>query len=221
MYLLEKDIEFLNDWLNQEEEVAFLLGDGPRRWIARKECTILSMPAIKTGLRTCELLPEEITAITPGNFLTGKKYDFNLWHVPSGPLPLLGTAPTVAGLSPEEYVDAAISNPWQGWEEVRTVANTKIPFFANHPGVLRLEVRIHPTVIIPMSDFQWVGNYFKISGSPADKLTEKFWKRLRQMITKVGTKIPRENKAGGKPEIIAFPQAYREIAAGRPCAINP
>ena len=220
MYLLEKDVEFLSDWLSQDEEIAFLLSNGPEQWIAQKECEILATPAIKTGLRTFELLPKEIAAITPGNFLTGKKFDFQLWHIPSGPLPLLGTASTASGLAPEAYQDEEIENPWLGWIEVRNVENSKIPFFASHPGVLRLEVRLNPTTIIPMSDFQWIGNYYRIIGSPANSLTEKFWKKLRQMATKVGNKIPRENSPGGKPEIFAFPQAYQEILAGRPCALN-
>ncbi len=42
LYLLDKDVEFLNDWINQEEEIAFLVTAGHKRWIVKKEHAMLT-----------------------------------------------------------------------------------------------------------------------------------------------------------------------------------
>ena len=69
MYLLKQDVEFLNDWLNQESDIAFLVSNGAKKWIAKKEHNIIS----DTGTQT-------------SNYIVRK---YSLWHTPSGALPLL------------------------------------------------------------------------------------------------------------------------------------
>lgn len=199
MYLLPPDIELLNNWLNQENEIAFLVADGPGKWIAQNSRTISHDIDTQVAMRG-------------HSFLRPDYVEYNLWHVPSGPLPLL-----TQGLT-----DGLIQDPWQGWTELRGGQNPRIPYFgAGHPGIIHLELKLYPSAEIPMSNFGWIGNHYRISGSAADKSTEYFWKRLRRVIKKMATQIPRANYAGGKNEIFAFPAALQDIKNGRPCALNP
>jgi len=212
MYLLDKDVEFLNDWLNQEEEIAFLISDGHKKWIAKKE--------------------HEITADI-GRQKFGDEYDFvipnfveyNLWHVPSGPLPLLDAdlGGVILKFSKDDWnEDRSVKNPWLGWSEIKTGRNSRIPYFgAGHPGVIHLELNLPHDQEIRMSNFGWIGNHYKIIGNKADQSTEKFWNKLRRMAKKVGTQISRSNHPDGKKEIYAFPTAYNDIKNGRPCCLNP
>ena len=212
MYLMKPDIEFLNDWLNQEEEIAFLLSNGDKKWIAKKQHFIL--PDIGT-----QKFGEGYDFNIP-NFV-----EYNLWHIPSGPLPFLGENKSVKLIfKKEDWKDEAyIPNPWFGWTELRTGANERIPYFgAGHPGIIHLEIKLNDDDGgIPMSGFGWIGNHYKIIGNAAEETTEKFWNRLKKMAKKVGKQIPRGNNTNCRNEIFAFPAAYAEIQNGRPCADNP
>jgi hypothetical protein len=212
MYLLDKDIEFLNDWLNQEEEMAFLISDGYKKWIAKKDRDIIA---------------------DIGTQKVGGGYDFGipnyaeyyLWHIPSGPLPLLGENKGGVKLKfdKEDWnEDGKIDNPWLGWTEIRTGVNPRIPYFgAGHPGVIHLKINLPHSREIRMSGFEWIGNHYKSIGNEAKESTEKFWSKLKSMARKIGTQIPRGNNPNGKKEVFAFPTAYEEIKNGRPCSINP
>lgn len=59
IYATDKDLQNIFSYLNDEEEVAFLVANGAGRWIARKSHDYIG------DARYC------------------------IWHVPSGPLPLL------------------------------------------------------------------------------------------------------------------------------------
>ena len=67
IYADGSDFKVIHEWLNQNEELAFIVSDGPKRW---KVTT--TIPEL-TGTRVC------------------------LWHVPSGSLPLLGPTPRHQG----------------------------------------------------------------------------------------------------------------------------
>ena len=212
MYLLDKDLEFLNDWLNQEEEIAFLVSNGHKKWIAKKEHKIFTdVGAQSFGERHKFAIPDYA--------------EYNLWHVPSGQLPLLGAneAGVKLKFNKEEWnEEGKVDNPWLGWTEIRTGANSRIPYFgAGHPGVIHLEINLPHDQEIRMSNFGWIGNHYKIIGNGAEQTTEKFWNKLRRMAKKVATQISRGNNSGQKKEIFAFPTAYEEIQNGRPCALNP
>jgi hypothetical protein len=60
MYVDNADLQQLLSWLNSDEEIAFIVSDGSKRWKA-----VPSLQKIASG-RFC------------------------IWHTPSGPLPLLG-----------------------------------------------------------------------------------------------------------------------------------
>lgn len=201
MYLLDKDIDFLNNWLNQEEEIAFLVSNGHKKWIAQKEHNIKA------------------------DIGTKKIAEYNLWHVPSGQLPLLDANKDSVKLKfgKEDWDnDGKVENPWLGWTEISTGANSRIPYFgAGHPGVIHLELNLPYDQEIRMSNFGWIGNHYRIIGNGANQSTEKFWGKLKRMAKKVATQIPRSNHPIGKKEVFAFPTAYEEIKNGRPCSLNP
>lgn len=206
MYLMKEDIACLNDWLNQENEIAFLISNGQNKWIAKERHNIIS----DLGTQNIE---HEYSSVIP-NFV-----EFNLWHVPSGSLPLLESELTETTNSSD---NGKILDPWTGWTEKRTGANSRIPYFgAGHPGIIHLEIKISENEEIPMSCFGWIGNYYKIIGNAADPTTEQFWNKLKRMIKKTGILIPRANDTKRKNEIYAFPNAYREIKNGKKCSLNP
>jgi hypothetical protein len=187
MYLYGRDVDLLLAWLNGEEEIAFLVSDGEKRWRA----------------------VAEVDRLAEG--------DYMLWHIPTGPLPLL--AEQVDGK------DGLVDSPWEGWTERRAGADPAVPYFgAGHPGTIRLAVwpnglpwqrkeRSEP--IIGLSDFQWIGNRYRIIGHPALPDTERWWKRLKRWTAKVGTIIPRKGPIDGeRKEIYAFPEALKAISEG-------
>jgi hypothetical protein len=223
MYLLDKDVEFLNDWLNQEEEIAFLISIGRRQWIAKKEHAIL--PDIGKQIWEHEEAEYEVWGNDKPDLSIPNFVEYQLWHIPSGALPLLDAnkGGVKLKLKKEDWEnEGKVDNPWLGWTEIRTGANPRIPYFgAGHPGVIHLELNLPHDNEIRMSNFGWIGNRYKIIGSAADQSTERFWNKLRRMAKKIGTQIPRSNDPNGKKEIFAFPTAYEEIRNGRPCSLNP
>ncbi|MFT3827388.1 MAG: hypothetical protein QM731_25930 [Chitinophagaceae bacterium] len=197
MYLLDKDVELLNHWLNQEEEIAFLVSNGHKEWIAQKEHSIIA----DIGKQNFG---------NKHNFAMPHYAEYNLWHVPSGPLPLLAA-----------NKDDKIDNPWLGWTENITGRNARLPYFgAGHPGVIHLEIKLPHDNEIRISGFGWIGNHYKMAGNAAAPLTEQFWNKLRRALKKFGPQIPRCNNLNGRKEVFAFPAAYEAIKKGRPCALN-
>ncbi|MES1180662.1 MAG: hypothetical protein ABUL66_02235, partial [Verrucomicrobiota bacterium] len=104
LYADEQDFSVIHDYLNQTEDIAFIVSDGSRRWRA-----VRTIPRMD-GARVC------------------------LWHIPSGQLPLLHPHPS-------KTVDS-IFDPWSGWTELRTGADSSCPYFgAGHPGIIWLNQR--------------------------------------------------------------------------------
>jgi hypothetical protein len=187
MYLLPEDVPSLLGLLNTDDDIAFLVSNGPNRWIARQE--LIHLPVGRTGL----------------------------WHIPSGPLPLLDPKPTNQVRS--------ISNPFSGWVEQRQGADPSTPYFGDHPGTLWLNVRLQGRdmgSICGLSSFEWIGNYNAAIGRPAPPQTVRWWKALQARVRKRTRRVPR--RALGltePPEIFAFPAAYRELDAGGNADMNP
>ena len=190
--------------LDADEEIAILRGDGPGRWIAQRQVPVL---------------PD------------GK---YALWHIPSGPLPLLH----------RKGGDGLIENPWAGWREEMPGAEPSTSYFgAGHPRIFSLELyrtplgkggyydavgedekrwRVPAAQVIGMSCFGWIGNRYRDIGNGSEATTEKAWKSLRSRVSKFAKKIPRWGPCdGAKGEIWAFPDALAKIGAGTPRAHNP
>jgi hypothetical protein len=186
LYVDDADLEQLMSWLNTDEEIAFIVSDGPKQWKA-----VPSLEKIASG-RYC------------------------IWHLPSGPLPLVGYG---------SIKDGQVFDPWAGWTEVRTGADPSTPYFGSHAGIIWLNA--WPTsyrndAAIGLSSFEWIGNRYRIIGKPAPEATEKWWQRLRKSVKKVARRIPRNGPCDGPYlEIWAFPSAYEAIISGVSCDSNP
>ena len=179
-YADERDFRLIREHLNQHPEIAFIVPDGKNRWRAT-----LSVP---------RLWAKSIT----------------LWHVPSGPLPLLHP--------PDGQKETPIRNPWKGWKELYPQGGG-MPYFADPPGIITIEVQPRSKDTkggVGMSTFGWIGNYFGIIGIRAKKKTEGFWKSLRSWVKENATLIPRKGRVDGPHrEIWAFPSALASFKRGR------
>jgi hypothetical protein len=187
IYATEEDLKELLNRLSAEEELAFLVSNGQRKWKAVKAL----------------------------NYETDQR--FCLWHVPSGRLPLLQLGKKDNGV---------VEDPWIGWTEERTGANSSSPYFgAGHPGIIWLNARANSRRIeggIGLSSFEWIGNRYSRIGSAAPETTEKYWKRLGRLVKKEAARIPRSGSWDGpSEEIWALPHALRSIKSGTPRDNNP
>ena len=181
IYANANDFPIILDWLNRSEDLAFIVSDGRSRWRA----------------------VESIDTLDNNRFC--------LWHVPSGPLPLLHAKPS------REV--GSIGDPWKGWQELRVGADASQPFFgAGHPGVIWLNhrpVSRRTPPAIGLSSYEWVGNRYRVIGNGADPSTEAFWRTMRRWTQKHAKKIPRKGPTDGpRAEIFAFPSALAAIEAG-------
>jgi hypothetical protein len=182
IYAVEEDMRWLFDTLSMEPEVAFLVSVSDKRWTAVKR---------KAFAGDCRI---------------------GLWHVPSGPLPLLRERG-----QPEGQIDDAFA----GWTEERTGAEPTTPYFgAGHFGVFWLNVRTagRKKGAIGLSSFEWIGNRY----ASAPESTERFWKKLARIIKKQAIRVPREGTWDGPhPEIWALPEALKHFVIGRERDANP
>jgi hypothetical protein len=188
MYLAQDDVQGVLDLLNDDPEIAFVVSNGPGEWVAKSEVVTLSLS--RTGL----------------------------WHVPSGPLPLLRP-------KPDTHTDP-LSDPWSGWIERLQGADPSTPYFGpGHPGIFWLN--LHPEgweegSFCGLSSFEWIGNHYTALGSRAAPETERWWRRLRQRIAKRTRRVPRKSLSSGEvPEIFAFDAAYCRLEAGGIADMNP
>ena len=180
MYASEDDLKWVFSILSNEEEIAFVTASGPGRWIA------IDRLDYSGDMRYC------------------------IWHIPSGPLPLL---------RPQGQADGCVKNPWQGWKEEQQGADSTVPYFGpGHPGVIWLNAKAKSKRrdnTLGLSSFEWVGNAYRLIGRPAPEHTERFWKRLGRTIKKEALRIPRMGAWNGQgPEIWALPDALSRIQQG-------
>ncbi len=207
MYVLEKDVFLINEILNQDPQIAFLICNGPKTWMARQSHNITpDIGSQPSSNGNNSKLP---------NFV-----EYALWHIPSGPLPLISD---IDDFKQTEAVRKDwVQDPWKGWTEKYLGPIHRRPYFgAGHPGIINLEIRLPLTGEIRISSFSWIGDHYKMIGIGANPATIKFWYKLRRTIKKVAKEIPRGNNPNWKKEIFAFPEAYSAIKSGNPCALNP
>ena len=188
LYLTELDASALINMLAQDPEIAFIVHAGPKQWRAIKSINSKNIEQI------C------------------------LWHVPSGPLPLL---PAIYGDPVQQVKD-----PWLGWTERRTGANPKTPYFGvGHPGIIWINIRTRgkdPGSCCGLSSFGWIGNHYKIIGNSAAPNTQAWWKSLRLRVAKLSHKVPRQKISNSLPsEIFSFPGAYILLKEGGIADANP
>ena len=187
MYLFDSDVDCLVSWLNSEDQIAYIVTNGERRWRATS---------------TVDRLAE-------GHHV--------LWHIPSGPLPLVasitgGRNKMIAdpwGGWCELRTGADPTIPWFG------SGQTGVIRLELWPNGLPWQREKSKMPMIGLSDFQWVGNHYGIIGRRAHPETERWWRRLQRWVKKTGTRITREGPINiGRTEIYAFPAALKAISQG-------
>ncbi len=188
LYLFGDDSDALRKMLNDDPEAAFIVADGIGQWKAVEALDVLD----------------------------GKRHA--IWHVPSGPLPLLSS---LQGEPDDQIVD-----PWLGWTERRKGADPMTPYFgAGHPGIFWLNLKNHHWAnesTIGLSSFEWIGHRYAKIGNTVAPATDKWWKRLTTKIKRASSKMPRGGPRGTfKPEIYALPGAVRAFGEGKNADDNP
>ena len=181
-YASDADLDTVRGHVNAADDLAYLVACGPGQWKA-----VGSLASVECGR-------------------------YGLWHVPSGPLPLL---------KPGDGTPGEITNPFAGWSELRPGAHPSTPYFGvGHPGVFWLNLRAggispHSTPLVGLSSFEWIGNHYRPIGSAASPGTEASWKMLRRWVAKSATKVPRGGPAESTPpEVWAFPGAEALFSQG-------
>jgi hypothetical protein len=188
LYLYGDDPDALLAMLNDDPETAFIVADGIGRW----------------------------KAVQTVDALFGKRHA--IWHVPSGPLPLL---PGVHGNPDDQIMD-----PWRGWTERRAGADPATPYFgAGHPGIFWLNLKNHSQAnerTIGLSSVEWIGHRYVRIGHVVVPDTDRCWKRLTATVRRASVRLPRGGPKGtSKPEIYALPGAVRAFAEGKEADDNP
>lgn len=236
IFVDEPDAKLLIDWLNQEDEIAFLMSVGRGKWKAES-----SVADLKDG-------------------------EYSLWHIPSGPLPLGysnydqriianpwqgWTEPLSDGIQsfgidvaildgegskleseiePLPYKNELYTNPLYTDYLARhdTGSQTRPNSGVNCPGVfwLTLNTRHQPyskqeltqpsifdarlmrgKEIISVSDFQWRGNRY----SPAPRETQRWWRRLKYWVARQAVRL---TPSSVRWSFWAFPSAFGKLKNG-------
>lgn len=192
LYVTAPDIEVVRSWLNDEPEIAWII--------------LESRVGDRCRWKAVAELPE----------LDVESYA--LWHKLAGPLNVPSGDPAVP--------DARVVDPFAGWVQRGLDPRTTTPWFgANLPGpftvTLRERGRQDPNALA-RSGFHWVGDYFRPIGKAAHPAARAWWSRARRFVKAHAAAIPWPYPQGsGKRVAFAFPDAHRQILAGRPVEANP
>lgn len=182
LYITEMDLGVISDWLCAETDIALVIRTGEYQW---KVIDVFSI-------------------VEPG--------EYYLYHIPSGPLPLLDANQKGEG--------QVVTDPYKGWTGRCNGANSALPFFGTaDQAIFTLSVKFQPQGTIGISSFGWVGNHFGIIGFPATESSTKWWARLRRWVKSQATRVPRSGS--NTPEIWAFKHALQRINQGANYASNP
>lgn len=197
LYLLDSDINLFNDFLNKDEEVFFIDQVDRFKWKLVKELDIKK---------------------------EGYYNKYRLWHLPSGPIPLINEGDLMNGKAlPDRNALKDVLNPFEPWIGHPCGDLPGLPFFGDDEikvFTLTINNPITENFEIPISAVEWLGNRYRQIGYGAELVTEKWWKKLRSFTKKNGVLIPRCNNPEMRKEIYAFPEAWKEIKGGRACSLR-
>jgi len=192
LYITESDANSIVKWINNEEDVAWIIKDSQKGNLYRWKAVY------------------EVDEFGEGEYC--------LWKIDSGPLRLPSgnheTDDTLVA-DPFEGWEQSLNTdkadiPWFGAGAPETFR-----------FVFRENGR-ESEYSLARSGFDWIGNYFRIIGNGAPEESEKWWGRLRRFIKKSSTGIPWSKELGpGRTGAYAFPEAYEQLKAGRSKDINP
>lgn len=212
----ENDKKTLVDWLNSQDEIAFIVSTGFKKWK-----TVSTVDNLENG-------------------------NHQLWHMRSGDLPRYVTESGEDWMQWDENeetalvpwsaneLDGFISNPWEGW----TSDSTSL-LLGEHPGIFHLDLwtrhvnhgigrmidgefvlerRIYEENKIGLSGFSWSGSRLPFKVPPQH--TRDWWENLKRWIAgeaKLLASIPEWEDEGElieKSSFYAFPAAYLALRNG-------
>lgn len=198
VFLDEQDAKNLINWLNQEQEIAFIVADGLNRWKA-----VSTVASLEDG-------------------------EHSLWHVPGGELTLWGAcdfeeiiADPWNGWTTEPRTRAfpnipllvqpyfEVAHPAVIWLDLRTRHRPYSQQERNELRVLNASL-LRDTDYMMVSDFQWIGNHYQ----PAPQQTHQWWKRLKKWVEREAVRLRQFNDAKGKFDrwsFWAFPSAFQKL----------
>ncbi len=191
MYIDETDLEIIRRWLNDNEELAYIIPNGRGNWIAKEKVDRL---------------------------LDKKRYA--LWHILGGDLPLMqedGSSIPIMDPWKGWHHDMSTdeTTPYFGPGSPQVIMlGVNIKDYDLDDNKKRFDA-------LGMSFFEWIGDHYKIIGRPASKVTQLLWKKIQHFVGKNSIKIPRTDDVKSKPEIYAFPGAMQLIKNGMPRLKNP
>ena len=211
-YADSNDVAWLDDWLRQQDEIAWIVATGRKSWQAVPDCDVRQ----------------------DGTYC--------IWHVPSGRLPCLPQRdpdgppewiedPCAGWIEPDWIPPKAYyamppdsqENMRRNWAR-RDQPGAKPYFGAGHVGVIWLDVRTQGgrPGEIGHSNFGWIAQrYSSIGKVPVESTTEWFAK-LEHAIRDVAVKVTREGPLRSpRPEVWALPSALAKIQAGAPRQRDP
>jgi hypothetical protein len=190
----EEDAKVLLDWLNSEEEIAFIIPDitqdsPQQKWKA---------------IRTID------------SFNDGK---YSLWHISGGLLPFVNVpdSPQVVFDSWKACIEQhASANSTKTYFGLGHSAEIRLELWLRHHPYSETEKTTLPVLIswwmenkdlLAASDFQWIGNRYE----QAPQQTHRWWKRLKVFVAR---KAIRLTPSGQRWSFWAFPSAFRKLKNG-------
>lgn len=194
-YAVDDDFRVIVDWLNQDEEIAFIVSEGPTRWKAVRQINFHHVPK-----------------------------DCSLWHVPAGQLPLVGSGEE-GRVVEDPFSGWEDPRFQQRSQYADFVPSPSPYFGPGCPVVIDLSFRPKGRLVdsVGLSNFGWIGGHYSSIGSPAPEEPRKWWDKLRRWMDKTSAKrIGRSGPmSGDDKEIYCFRGAYELFLIGTPRDENP
>jgi len=191
IYMVEDDVPILVDWLNGEENVAWVLK------VAQVGC-LYRWQAFHT-----------IASVAPGEYC--------LWHtqfqrltIPSGSPRVMDTAILDPFLGWNQWLDHdRAQTPWFG-----ALHPGPFHFCYNPKGH-------EAPNSIGRSGFSWLADYFRPIGHGADLDSKKWWQRLRRFVKKETVRVSWPPDIDSRLRAYVFPRANEMHMLGTPLDVNP
>ncbi len=190
VFLDECDAKLLVHWLNQDEEIAFLVPAGRGKWKA-----VPSVADLKDG-------------------------EYSLWHIPSRPLPLWsgsydqeiianpwdGWTEPITGCNPITRPNSGVNCPGVILLELHTRHQPYSKQELRERAML-ISLLMRGKDIIIVSDFSWIGDRYQ----PAPSATHRWWRRLKYWVARQAIRL---TPPGERWSFWAFPSAFQKMKSG-------
>ena len=205
MYLDLADLPLLEQFLNDDDQIIYVVKTGESQFQTLKSLTL--RPFMRTG----ESQFQTFKSLTLQPFMRCV-----LWHLPCGDIPAdcrdaegrITTDPSIKHLGAIQLTLQVRPGKYQ----------TLVPRLTGDGSDL---CTFESDIAIGRSDFGWVGNRYSIIGKKANPETARWWNRLRRWVSKQAIKVTWDGPIDGTdPRAWAFPAAYSAIKSGTPRSVN-